>query len=134
MNYLSIGKLSKISGITAASLRYYEGLGLIASRARKSGDLRHYPDYTGSRLKAIKTLQDLGFTLAEINALIHVAGGKRQQCGRLNSRLTQKMSEVEKELKRHKILLEKLKRAIRQCKIKNGVCQGELARLLGFAS
>lgn len=134
MNYVSIGKLSKQSGITAASLRYYEGLGLIASRARKAGELRHYPDYTSQRLRAIKILQDLGFTLAEINALSGISGGKRQKCSRLHRRLTLKLAEVEKETRRYKILMEKLRRAIRQCKIKNGICQGELARLLGSAS
>ena len=133
MNYLSIGSLSKLSGSTVTSLRYYEQLGLIHSKARHSGQVRYFSADTAPRLKAISYLQELGFTLREILALLRLSGGKRQQCLRLNRRLSEKLLQIEKEFKRLAHLRERLKTAIRQCKIKDGVCQGELARLLGYA-
>jgi DNA-binding transcriptional MerR regulator len=66
----SIGQLSRRTGVKVPTIRYYEGLGLIASQGRTSGNQRRY-DQTGlDRLAFIRHARDLGLPLGAIRELI----------------------------------------------------------------
>ena len=56
---LSIGDVSRRSGLAASALRYYESIGLIAS-ARTAGDRRRYPRSVLRRLAVIRSAQSRG--------------------------------------------------------------------------
>ena len=62
---LSIGDVSRRSGLAASALRYYESIGLIAS-ARTAGDRRRYPRSVLRRLAVIRSAQNVGLSLDEI--------------------------------------------------------------------
>src|SRR5438477_12273965 len=70
----SIGELAKEFGITLRALRYYENRGLMAPR--REGLTRFYTRADRDRLALILKGKKLGFTLAEIAALV-AAGGER---------------------------------------------------------
>ena len=63
---IPIGRLASSEGISTATLRYYEKLGLIQSQSRTSRGTRYFPAQARSILKAISRLQKMGFTLREV--------------------------------------------------------------------
>ncbi len=67
-----IGELSKKTGFSRDTIRYYEKLGLI-SAPRRAGIFNNYKNYTTpvlKRLLAIRQIKDYGFTLKETQAML----------------------------------------------------------------
>ena len=62
--------LCKAANVTRGQLRLYEDEGLIAPLSRTEAGYRQYGADTVDRLKAIRHLKELGFTLAEIALLL----------------------------------------------------------------
>lgn len=69
---MRIGQLSKLSGFSKDTIRYYEKIGLIAlpKRSVLSNGYKDYPDEILHQLKAIRKYKDFGFTLEEIRELL----------------------------------------------------------------
>jgi MerR family redox-sensitive transcriptional activator SoxR len=65
MELLTIGDVSRRSGVAASALRFYEELGLIASERAGSGH-RRYPRAVLRRIAFIVFAQRVGLTLGEI--------------------------------------------------------------------
>jgi len=65
-----IGAVTKQTGLTADTLRYYEKFGLLQNISRNQSGLRIYNDKDISRLKFIIRAQHMNFTLEEIKQLI----------------------------------------------------------------
>ena len=63
---ISIHEMSKRSSVPAATLRYYEKLGLITSERKTSGSHRRYSEATLHRITYITLAQRAGFSLEEI--------------------------------------------------------------------
>lgn len=68
-----IGELSRLFGITARTIRYYEELGLLEAENRDASEHRRYSERNTIRLKRIQQLKDYGLTLAEIRDLFELA-------------------------------------------------------------
>ncbi|MFD2175882.1 redox-sensitive transcriptional activator SoxR [Rhodobacter lacus] len=66
---LSVGQVAHRAGVTVATLHFYEKKGLIAA-LRSSGNQRRYARDVLRRIAIIRVAQDLGFSLAEIAALL----------------------------------------------------------------
>ena len=64
---LTIGEVSRRSGVASSALRYYEDRGLISSE-RRAGGQRRYQRHVLRRIAFIVFAQRIGLTLAEIGA------------------------------------------------------------------
>jgi MerR family transcriptional regulator, copper efflux regulator len=64
---LRIGELASGAGISRDAVRFYERLGLIASKRTRNG-YREFPDEMLQQLLYIRTAQSLGFSLSEIGS------------------------------------------------------------------
>jgi MerR family redox-sensitive transcriptional activator SoxR len=62
---LTIGEVSRRSGVAPSALRYYETLGLISS-SRTAGDRRRYERAVLRRLAVVRSAQNVGLSLDEI--------------------------------------------------------------------
>ncbi len=67
---LTIGKLASACGVGIDTLRYYERIGLVAPAKRTSNGYRVYTDDAVKRVRFIKRAQHLGFSLADVAALL----------------------------------------------------------------
>lgn len=67
---LTIGSLAREAGVSVETIRYYQREGLLVEPSRKRGAYRIYGPTELARLRAIRRAQELGFSLAEINALL----------------------------------------------------------------
>jgi len=67
-----ISELSKASGFSKDTIRFYEKIGLVElpRYARRENNYKDYPPEVLQTLKAIRNLKSLGFTLEEIREII----------------------------------------------------------------
>lgn len=74
----SIGRAAAISGVTAKMIRHYESLGLLPKVARTLGDYRVYTENEIHALRFIRRARGLGFSMAEIDALLGLWRNQRR--------------------------------------------------------
>jgi len=67
---LTIGEVARRVGLRPSALRYYESVGLLPPPRRVNGQ-RRYDASVFQRLAIIQLAQESGFTLAEIETLVH---------------------------------------------------------------
>lgn len=70
VSMLTIGQLAKQVGVRTSTLRFYEGEGLLQPNGRSESGYRLYEKTAVQRLNLIQRAQRLGFSLAEIRALL----------------------------------------------------------------
>ena len=70
MNVMTIGDAARRSGVSAKTIRYYEGIGLIRPASRHGNNYRAYCDQDVEFLRFIQRARRLGFSLKEIDELI----------------------------------------------------------------
>ena len=102
---LTIGEVSRRSGVAASALRFYEERGLIASERAGSGH-RRYPRPVLRRIAFVVFAQRIGLTLDEIGAELAKLPAQRTPTGRdwarLSSAWTSRIDERIAELERLK--------------------------------
>ena len=72
MEDLAIGEVARRAGIRPSALRYYESISLLP-QPKRVGGRRRYDESTVLMLKVIQLAQQAGFTVAEIQTLLHEA-------------------------------------------------------------
>jgi MerR family copper efflux transcriptional regulator len=68
---LRVGELAKRTGKTVRALHLYEELGLLRPVHRSKGGFRLYAPSTVKRVEWIQKLQDAGFSLHDLQDLLH---------------------------------------------------------------
>lgn len=91
-------ELALRAGVNTQTLRYYERRGLLARPPRSSSGYRNYPPSAVQRLRFIKRVQELGFSLDEAADLLHLAVGGPRACERARAMATERMREIEQRL------------------------------------
>ncbi len=99
---ISVGKFAELAQVSARTVRYYESIGLLPSSSRGDNNYRHYDMALLTRMKRIRELQDLGFSLEEIKQIIHFSESEIHNC------LKVRLQELEQEIndlqeRRHRI-------------------------------
>ena len=73
MSLLTIGQLADKTGVSRATLRYYEEQSLIEPAGRTEAGYRLYAESARKRLTFIQRAQRLGFSLADIRSMLETA-------------------------------------------------------------
>lgn len=95
---LKISELADKCEVNKETVRYYERKGLIPSPPRNDAGYRFYPDQTVERLHFIKRMQQLGFTLKEIDRFLGVVDQDQSRCQDMYEFTVSKISEVEQKI------------------------------------
>ena len=77
---ISIGELSKHSGVNIETIRYYERIKMLPAPSRTASGRRVYGPAEKRTLAFIRRSRDLGFTLEEIRVLLALGGPERAPC------------------------------------------------------
>jgi MerR family mercuric resistance operon transcriptional regulator len=80
MRGVTIGKLAETAGVNLETVRYYERIGLMPRPGRTEGGHRAYEASHIRRLGFIRRARELGFSIAEIRALLALAEPGRGTC------------------------------------------------------
>lgn len=77
---LTIGELSRITGVHIETIRYYEKIKLIPAPLRTEGGHRVYGPRERRTLTFVRRARELGFTLNEIRALMELGAPGNASC------------------------------------------------------
>jgi DNA-binding transcriptional MerR regulator len=102
-----IGEVSKKTGLSRDTIRFYE----------------EYPETVVDRLNLIKTIQDFGFTLKEIDTFFELWKAEDASCENLVFTFENKLVQVEQQIQYLNQLKEKLTASLEKCK--NDQCEFE---------
>jgi MerR family transcriptional regulator, copper efflux regulator len=92
---LSVGELTKRSGVTRKALRVYEaGNILIPARRTRAGYRVYDPDVLGI-IAFVKHAQSLGFRLEEIREIVAIRRAGRLPCPHVKGMIRRKLADVE---------------------------------------
>ena len=105
---LLIGKVAAQAGVNVQTLRYYERRGLLPKPGRSSVGQRLYRPEAVKRVCFIKRSQELGFSLAEIEELLHLRDDTSATCRDVLEATEAKIADVDRKLRD----LRRIKRAL----------------------
>jgi len=94
-----ISEVSKHTGISADTLRYYEKAGLVKNIRRTAAGVRLYNDGDLSRLRFILRAKTMNFTLDEISRLLQMRENPARAKKSVRQLTQNKLNEVEQHLK-----------------------------------
>lgn len=76
MAAMTIGELAKALGVHVETIRYYQRRGLIRAPTKPPFGRRKYSEAMVARVGFIRRAQQLGFSLAEVGALLELDHGR----------------------------------------------------------
>ena len=94
---MQIGEIAAATGISRDTLRFYEKRGLLTARRGANG-YRDYPPEAVDWLRYIRTAQQLGFTLKEIEADLPLLAAPQASAQRLRAALLAKVDEIDRRM------------------------------------
>lgn len=107
-----IGELAEKCGVNKETIRYYERMGLIPDPNRTESGYRMYSQEIIDRMNFIKRMQELGFTLSEIDKLLGVVDRDEAKCCDMYDFTVLKLEDIQckiEDLKRIEKMLTDLK-------------------------
>lgn len=90
----SRGKLAKLAGVKAETIRYYEKCGLMNVPTRSSGGHRIYSEGDAGRLKFIRRCRELGIAISEIKGLLGLASAGGESCKQVRQATATHLADV----------------------------------------
>jgi len=82
---MTIGALSRQTGVHIETIRYYERDGVLPKPPRTDGGHRIYDESHVRRLRFIRHARELGFTLAEVRNLLRLVDGRAYSCAEVKA-------------------------------------------------
>jgi DNA-binding transcriptional MerR regulator len=113
---LSIGKLAAAAGVKVVTIRYYEQEGLMPVPPRTEGNYRSYEAEDIRRLKFIRRLRDLGFTVDQVRELLRLSSEEGQPCAAVDRLTREHLGDVEAKIHDLQRLASELRRLSRRCR------------------
>ena len=77
---IAIGELSRQTGVNIETIRYFERVGTLAKPPRSTGGRRMYSAEHVRALGFIRRARELGFTAAEVRAILSLGGLAQASC------------------------------------------------------
>jgi MerR family mercuric resistance operon transcriptional regulator len=115
---LTIGKLAEKAGVNIETIRYYQRRGLLDEPPKPLGGHRRYPPDMAKRLRFIKRAQALGFTLAEVGALLRLDAACA--CAETRALAARKLSLIEQKIADLAAMRQVLGGLVQQCDAGDG--------------
>ena len=95
MRGLRIGEAARRAGVTPATLRYYEAIGLLPRPARTASGYRVYDPRTLADLRFIRRMQALGFALRDLAPVLQAHRAGRSPCATIAALARRELADLE---------------------------------------
>ncbi len=112
---LSIGDLSRRTGVKVPTIRYYETVGLLETPDRSPGNQRRYPPDALRRLGFIRHARGLGLSLEAIRDLIRLSAHPGEPCAEADRIARDQLRETRHRIARLRRLEAELERLVDGC-------------------
>ena len=112
-----IGELSKKSGFSQDTIRYYEKMGLVKAAASKrlSNNYKDYPEVVLKRLHTIEALKGLSFTLKEIKEMLDLREEGLLDCQTKINDVLSKIQSIDEQIKKLQQVKDHLRKVLILC-------------------
>ncbi len=118
-----ISELSKRTGVSIHTIRYYEMYGLFEGKVNetvKSNNYKQYDESAIGKLELIKEAKEIGFTLSEIKKLLEDWYGNKLSANEKKTVLVNKIADIDERIEKLKYVKEMLVQGIEE--VENGLC------------
>jgi DNA-binding transcriptional MerR regulator len=112
---IRIGELASRAAMTVDAIRFYEKSGLLPKAQRSAGHFRVYSPRDLERVRFIRQMQALGFSLREIRELVDLRGRKTEACETVRELLQEKLVSTRTKARHLKQLEAELLADLRKC-------------------
>lgn len=111
-----ISDVTRLTGLSADTLRYYEKISLLPKVARTASGIRQYDESDLSRLRFIQRAQKMNFTLSEIADLIKMREDPQHARDEVRQVTARKLDQVEAHLAELTTLRNELQLLLNLCR------------------
>lgn len=111
---IAIGELSRRTGCTVETIRYYERIGLLPAPPRR-GRYRDYGRDDVGRLAFVRRARELGFALEHVRALLRLAADGDQACAEVRSLAADHLADVRGKIADLRAMEKTLANSVRRC-------------------
>src|SRR5258708_38101437 len=112
---ISIGTLSKRSGVNVETIRYYDRIGLLPAPPRSTGGYRVYSPAHAERLQFVRRARDLGLSLDEVRRLLGLADQKSKSCSKVHDLAAHQLADIRTRIADLKRMERVLSRLVQAC-------------------
>jgi MerR family copper efflux transcriptional regulator len=96
---LRIGEVAQRAGVSPATVRYYEEIGLLPAPPRSAAGYRRYTEDTVDELLFIRKAQTLGFSLDEIREILRLSRSGKTPCSHVLSLTRQHLAALDERIR-----------------------------------
>ena len=114
-----IGDISRRTGVSIETIRYYERIEVMPKPKRNDGGQRLYDESQLNRLAFVKRSRDLGFSLKEVRTLLALIDSGKMTCSEVHALTIEHLTEVRKKITDLRKLERALNNLAAQCSIGN---------------
>ncbi|PYE42783.1 MerR family transcriptional regulator [Paenibacillus barcinonensis] len=98
MHTMTRGQLAKRTGVSMATLRYYEDSGILPAPHRSSNGYRVYTEDYLVKVKFIKDAQTLGYSLKEIQETLGLLSQEDMEKDTLKALVRERIADIEQHI------------------------------------
>lgn len=112
-----IGEVSRITGLSRDTIRFYEKQGLIQAH-RKDTRFNNYKEYSPElvqRLLLIMRLKNFGFTLNEAAEYLELIEENKASCNTVSDKITQKVQFIDQKIEELRQIRFLLTQGVEEC-------------------
>ena len=113
---MTIGQVAKLAGVGVETIRFYEREGLLNKPKRKQSGYRMFGPDVVNRIRFIKNVKELGFSLKEIRELLFLRVDSRGTAAEVKKRVDSKIDQIDKRIRD----LKKVRNALAQLSRSSG--------------
>ncbi|MFV0575583.1 MAG: Cu(I)-responsive transcriptional regulator [Vibrio sp.] len=112
---MNISQVSKLTGLSAKSIRFYEEKDIISAPIRLENGYRDYNEIHIEQLKMVAKARAVGFHLDECKALVRLASDPNRTSYEVKEATKVKLQEVDKKLAELSAIRQQLVEWINEC-------------------
>lgn len=115
MESMNIGQAAAACGVTAKMIRHYEEIGLVPPPRRTASNYRTYSASDVHVLSFVKRARTLGFSMADIKALLGLWGNKGRSSASVKKIAGRHIAELKRKIAETQSLVAALEHLSRHC-------------------
>lgn len=112
---MSIGALSRLTGVNIETIRYYERIKMLPAPPRTASGRRVYGPHEARILAFIRRSRELGFSLDQIRTLLRLGGPEKASCREVRAIAAHHLEDIRAKLGDLKKLERLLARTVARC-------------------